>query len=138
MVDQNGKFLSSKLQTALHGDVEAETQLIEALATAVDRIAEPGQNGFRREASVALSRMHHMKATGSVHTRGEDRDSVFDAVLRNRYQLSSRRRSGSAQVGDKVRNREVGLMTDGRHNRKLRGSDSACERFVIESREIFQ
>jgi hypothetical protein len=138
IVDQNGKALSPELQAALHRDLEAETQLIEALVTAIDSIAEPGQNGFRRETSVALSCMHHMKATGSVHTRGEDRDSVFDAVLRNRYQLSSRGRSGSAQVGDEVRNREVGLMTDSRHNRKFRGRDSACERFVVESREIFQ
>src|SRR5258707_3092551 len=135
-IDQNRKPPHTHAQAAMHGGIEAEAQLIEALIAAVDGIAQADQNGLRRQTSIALSCMHQMEVARTLHTGSECRDAVFNVPLRIGHQLGSRRWSGRAQVSDKVRNSEVSLVTDSGYDRKFGGCDCAGKPFVVETGEV--
>src|SRR5882757_2945231 len=136
--DEKRKPLRSNTQGTLRRRIQAEAQLIEALVAAVNCVAQADQDGLRRETSIALSCTHQMEMACTLRTGRKYRDAIFNVLLGSSDQLSRCRWSGGAQVSDKVRNREVCLVTDGRYDRKLRACNRAGKPFVVETGEVFQ
>ncbi len=112
-------------QKALHGGVEAHFQLIEALISAIYGVAQTAQYSVGRQAGIALTCMHEMESASALHAKRKRSDALFNSVLRGSDQFRSCRWSRSAQIGNKVRNREVGLVADGRDDRELGVRDGA-------------
>ena len=91
-----------------------------------------------RETQIPLSRLHQGVACRAVQALAQLLQAFFHLVLSSRDELGCSGRSGSAQVGDEVRNREVGFVPDGGDDGDLRGSDGARQRFAVKGREIFE
>src|ERR1700723_2851183 len=89
------------------------------------------------EGSEALACLHELVADGAAYPGFEGLDALLNAVLGGGDEFGGGGGSGGAQVGDEVRDGEVGLMSDGRDGGERGRGDGAGEGFVVESGEVF-
>ena len=74
---------------------------------------------------------------GAANAGVESLHALLDAVLGGGDEFGGSRGGGGAQVGDKVRDGEIGLVADCGDGGEFRCGDSAGEGFVVESGEVF-
>ncbi len=76
-------------------------------------------------------------ADGAANAGVEGLHALLDAVLGGGDEFGGGGGCGSAQVGDEVRDGEVGLVADGGDGGQRGCGDGAGESFVVEAGEIF-
>jgi hypothetical protein len=113
-------------------------EVVQALSAAADEGLQPVLHLGDGERGEALAGQHELVADGAADTCGEQFDALLDAVLSCCDEFRGGRGSGGAQVGNEIRDGEVGLVANGGNNRQFRGGDGACESFIVESGEVFQ
>ncbi len=64
-------------------------------------------------------------------------DVLLQLLLGADDNLGGGRRSGRAQVGDKIADGEIRLMAHGGDDGDVAGGDEARERFIVEGRQVF-
>ena len=124
-------------EAALGGGFEAVVEVIEVLFATVEGVAESREDGVGGERCIALASVDDLEADSACQANGEGVYSVFDAVLCGGDQLGGGRWGRSPEVGDEVRDGEVGLMPNRRDDRQGRRDDSAGEGLVVEAGEVF-
>ena len=108
-------------QAAAGGRFEAVAEVVEALGTAADEGLYPitGFGSVDRPAK-ALANEHELVSDCAADASVEGLHAVFDAMLGCGDEFGGGGGGGGAQVGDEVRNAEVGLVADGGDNREAR------------------
>ena len=89
------------------------------------------------ERGEALAREHELIADGAADAGVEGLDALLDAVLGGGDEFGGGGGRGRAQVGDEVRDGEVGLVADGGDDGERGRGDGAGEGFVVEAGEVF-
>ena len=80
------------------------------------------------EALPGLQKLETRRAIKPVRLRGQ---VLGDLVLRLGNQFGGGRGRGSAQVGDKIGNGEIGLMSDGRNHRQADAAIARATRSLL-------
>jgi len=133
-----GDLRGRRAQAAGDGQVEAVAEVVQALAAAADKTLQPIVDLRDGEGGEALARQHELVADGAARTGVESLHALFDAVLGCGDEFSSGGGRGGAQIGDEVRDGEVGLVPDRRNDGQLRRSNGAGEGLVVEAGEVLE
>src|SRR5277367_834493 len=130
--------LRSRLILPAPGRLYPEGKLIEALLAQVEVVPHPSKRCWRGDAREALPRLHKRVTDTSVEALAELFKPFFYFVLCRRDQFSRSGWGGRAQIGDKIRNREISLVPDRGDDWQLGCRDRACQKFAVERREVFE
>ena len=115
---------------------EAISTLIEPLLCAPDGVHHAAESAVLREFGQPLSRHQEAIANGPLQPPVDFFRMSFDLLPRANYEFGGCRGRGRTQIGDKVDNREIGLVPDGGDHRNFRFRDSPRQSFVIEGCQI--
>ena len=109
----------ARAQAVVGGDVEPAAEVVESLSATADEglqtVLGPGDG----ESGEALSRQRELVVDGSADARAERLDALLDAVRGGGDEFGGGGGRRGAQIGDEVRDGEVGLVSDGGDDRQL-------------------
>ena len=135
---QVGSAIAAQAQECGEGKVEALDQVIEALIQAVEQGSDARFGAAHGKAREPLARLEQLKTRGALQPMRLRGQMLGDFVLGFGDQFGCGRRRGRAQVGDEVRDGEVGLMPDGGNHRKSARCNGARDALAVEGGQIFK
>src|SRR6185437_6857178 len=128
--------LRGTAKATVHGGVEAQAQLVDALVATADGVAEAVQDSFRREAGIALPGRDEVEASGTVDAGGKCLNALVDAMLRCSDEFGGSGGGGGTEIGHKVGYGEVRLVSYRGDDGDFGSGDGAGERLVVEAGEV--
>src|SRR5512147_257995 len=105
-------------------------QFVHALRSTCDEVPDAGKRALLGEFVEFITRVQELKACRARQSSAQDGHALGEFVLGANDEL---RRCGwrrRAEVGDKIADREIGLVTYGGDNRNIAGGNGAREAFV--------
>ena len=135
---QLGQIMLAAAQVARRLRFQAEAEFVQALGQAMEKCIDASFGAADRQAGKPLAGLQQLVARGAVEPVRLLGQPFGDLVLRLCNQFGGSGRRGSAQVGNKIGDGEVGLVANRGDHRQSRSRDRTGDALAVEGCQIFQ
>src|SRR5580704_10654045 len=96
------------------------------------------EGAMRLQIARAMAQFRKVVAHLMDETPGTLSEMIFELLARAYYNFSGSGRSGSADIGNKIRHGEIALVADASNHSNFRLCDRAHNYFFVEGPQIFE